>query len=335
MQDKLFTENKQHYDDAMIRGHKKMNPCCCFDPDVLGAYKDFNYSANGYREMKYYEDYIKALDKCADCNHRLRIYFHEAKNYQDIAYIYWKKLDNFPSCVAYLRMASKAFQLDGKLMDSIDLINTFCRELIPTKEYEVCKEIISYAFNEGIKHFAHETVQIAMEETNTLLIDITSELGLFAEAIKETLRYIDVKIQQRRSKRNIFKSYIVLGILRIIIGEIYIAESLINKLYEHNENNHETINDYMKLIDSFKNEDKKTFNFCVNFTFSLLPNGLLKALRKAFEYKNKYDSFVSSDSNYVDSISGIKETNFSLPVPQTDKKFKDKLDSLFGYNNYK
>lgn len=335
MKEEFRANNKKDYDELMLSGHKKLNPCCCFEPKVLDAYNDYTKAADGYYGLELYEDYIKAMIKRAECNHQMRIHFDEGMIHQKIANVYWNKLHNANSCIAYMKMSSRAFQRGGKLMDSIVIFNTFCRELIPKKEFNLCNELIVFAFDAGINYFQEELVQIAMGDTNTLLIDITSELALFEIAIRETMRYIEAKKQSKLSKNNIFRSYIILGILRIIVKDIHLADELIHDMYKYNDNNQENINDYIKLINSFKNNDKKAFNFCVNYSFSLLPNGLLKALRKAFE-ANKYDSYISTDSNeFIDSMSGCKNHTISLPATLNDKKLNHRIDSLFGETHFR
>ena len=292
-----------------------------FSPDHLTAVGYFTEAAHEYRKLKMYNEALLAFNEAIKCNKELNESWAQGQNYKEMAEIYINHSNNFNEGWKCLQSASLSFKISGKFTSGIKIYQDFAEHAVESKKFDHALKFLNTAFEDCLEHTHDELIRISLEEVFVKLTDLHCLMKHFEDAIIISEKYIQLQKQVKTEpKHKISKNYLKLGILRIIIDEIYMAEKIVDEMFSvYDSSCAEDIEDLKKLINSFKELNKKDFNFLVVYAFSLFGNNMLKALRNVFEERmqgqngnNLPSNNVNRNEIYVDRINQDDRSNISM-----------------------
>lgn len=257
-----------------------------FKPDFLTAVSYFTEAAAGYKKLALYKDSLKAFDDAIKCNMELLESWAEAQNWQEMADICIFNLHDFNKGWQYLKNASLKYKYAGKFTSGIKVYQDFAQRLMELNSLNPNVIIIlQEAVEDCFEHTHDELIRISLEESFGKLLDVYCLHEKYVDAINLMEKYIKMqKSLKDEKKHKISTNYIKLGMLRIIIEEVYMAENIIQEMYSvYDSSCSDDIEDMKKLCKSFKAANKKDFTYLINYAYSLFQNNLLKGLKKAFD----------------------------------------------------
>ena len=291
-----------------------------FNPDHLAAVSYFTEAAHEYLKLKMYNESLLAFNEAIKCNNELNESWAQGQNYKEMAEIYINHTNDFNEGWKCLQSASLSFKISGKFTSGIKIYQDFAEKAVESKKLDQALKFLNTAFEDCLEHTHDELIRISLEEVFIKLTDLHCLMKKFEDAIIISEKYIQLQKQVKNEpKHKISKNYLKLGILRIIIDEVYIAEKIIDEMFSvYDSSCREDMEDLKKLINSFKELNKKDFNFLVVYAFSLYGNNMLKALRNAFDKKMQAQNGSNPPTNanrneiYVDRIIQDDRSNISM-----------------------
>jgi tetratricopeptide (TPR) repeat protein len=305
---KIYNEGQNHIKTSYFKFK--------FSPDYLSAVSCFTDAAAGYRKLKMFNQSLQAYEDAIKCNKQLLESWQEGQNWQEMADICIFDMNDFTNGWNYLKNSSLSYKIAGKFTSGIKVYNDFAQRLIEINRSLDAVKILREAIDDCFEHTHDELIRISLEEVFNKILDVYCQIENFVNAIELIEKYIKLqKTLKNEAKHKISKNYVKLGMLRIIIGELYMSENLINDMFSSYDSScSDDIDDLRKLNKCFKDGNKKEFNFLVTYAFSLFQNNLLKALKKSFdksleERMNLQDLNLNSnqiiDLNLIEAVSTI------------------------------
>ena len=260
-----------------------------FTPDYLSGASNFTDAAKGYRQLMLFEKSLEAYNQAIICNKKLSDHFSAGNCYIQIGEIYLFELANFEKGADALKEASYCYKVSGKYSHSIKIYTDIALKMMENTNYEDAEKILKIAFDDCSEHLEDELIRISFEDVFDKLLDVQCGLGKYKEAIQMVETFIEKETAiSGANKYKISKNYIKLAMLRIAVGEIYMVEGIIPRMYQVSyEDTAEDVADLKKLVDSIETLNKKDFTFCMTCAFTLFQNNLLKAVQKAYEKQEK------------------------------------------------
>ena len=289
--------NLKHYRDLLRQGYRQLKPgCCCFNspPNYLDAEQTFSECASGFKNFQDRGNEIIALEESAKCNHILGLFIIEAKRYRDISEIYLnlflgdddKQIFDPEKFSESLSKCAYAYKRGDQFGIALNLYNQTIETLIENDEKDLVCLVISKSFDEGISNFDEQLIRIEFEKLFYLLIDVYSSQKKYSQAIEKTIIYITEQkkyLNEEKDHSKISKCYLILGLLRILNEEEYLVRSVIDDMYGiYDKSCDSDIVDLKKCSKAFEEKKKEDFQYCMSYSFIMLPNNLLKALRNKF-----------------------------------------------------
>jgi hypothetical protein len=293
-----------------------------FNPDHLSAVSYFTEAAHGYRKHKLFNESILAFNEAIKCNKELHESWAQGQNYKELAEIFIYDLNQFNDGWKCLQNSSLSFKIAGKFTSGIKVYQDFSEKAIELQKMDQALIFLKQAVEDCLEHTHDDLVRISLEEVFNKLLDVYCNLKKFEDAIILTEKYIKLqKTLKNEPKHKISKNYLKLGMLRIIIDELYMAENVVDDMFSvYDSSCADDIEDLKKLNKSFKEFNKKDFNYLVVYAFSLFSNNLLKALRSVFESRmqgNANGNVINSNNTnrnviFVDRIIPTDISNISM-----------------------
>jgi len=315
-----------------------------FSPDYLSAVGYFTDAGKGYKKLKLFNESIRAFNEAIKCNKELHESWAQGQNYKEIAEIYLYDLNNFEEGWKNLQNSCLSLKIAGKFTSGVKVYQDFAEKSIELQKHDQALIFLKQAIDDCFEHTHDELVRISLEEVFNKLIDVYSYLKKYEDAIILTEKYIKIqKSIKNEPKHKISKNYLKLGMLRIIIDEIYMAESIVDDMFSvYDSSCAEDIEDLKKLIKSFKELNKKDFNYLIVYAFSLFSNNLLKALRNVFEAKLQLNQNVNYEGNtnvnrnviFVDRILPTDLSNISMNETNVNSEVNVEFDNQNEGNNF-
>lgn len=293
-----------------------------FSPDYLSAVNYFVDAAKGYKRLKMFKESIVAFEEAIKCNKKLLESWQEALNYGEIAEIYIFDLNDFKLGFNALKNSSLSYKLSGKFTSGIKLYLDTANKLKELKgNYEGAAIILNEAYEDCKEHTHDELIRISLEESFNNLLDVYCQMESMEKAIELVENYIKIQKSIKEEKKyKISKNFVKLGMLRIIIDEVYMAENLIDEMYAfYSSDCSDDIDDLKKLVKAFKEGNKKDFTFLVTYAFSLFSNNLLKALKKKFDKK--------LEQMNVNGTNQTRVININIPVEVESNYTQDTMEA--------
>ncbi len=256
-----------------------------FSPEYIEAVSYFTEAAEGYKKLSLYKESLKSYEEAIKCNKHLLESWPEATNWQNMSEIAIFNLSDFNKGWEYLQNSSLAYKLSGKFTSGIKVYIDFAQRLIENNKMFPAVTILEQAVEDCFDQSHDQLVRISLEDTFNRLLDVYCQVEKYVDAINLIEKYIKYqKGVKDEAKYKITKNYVKLGMLRIIIGELYMSENIIDEMFSvYDSSCADDVDDLKKLNKSVKDGNKKDFNFLITYAFSLFQNNLLKSLKKAFE----------------------------------------------------
>lgn len=258
-----------------------------FSPDYLSAVQNFTDAGKGYRKLGLYKQSLIAFEEAIKCNKKLLESWAEGQNNLQMAEIYFENLEDFENGLKHLKNASFAIKITGKLSMSIKIYIDLANKLQERKLFTNALKLLKIAY-EDCKEFTHDDLmRISMEEIFSKILDILCGQENFAEAAEIINDFIKIQKNFKDEKKyKISKNYLYLGLIRLIMSEGYLIESIVDEMFSHYDNScSDDIDDLRSASKAFEEIDKNKISNLIKYSFSLFPNNLLKAFKKAFDKK--------------------------------------------------
>jgi hypothetical protein len=287
-----------------------------FSPDFLSAVSYFSDAARAYKKLRLFKESIKAFEEAIICNKQLLEGWAEGQNWYELAEIHLFELKDFNSGWKALQNSSLAFKLAGKFTSGIKVYTDNAQKFLEKGEAASALILLKAAHEDCLEQTHDELIRISLEETFGIYLDALCLAGRFQDAVGMVENYIKVqKSIKGEAKHKVSKNYVKLAMLRCIIDELYMAESIVQEMFGYYDSScSDDIDDLRKLIKSFKDGNKKDFTYLMTYAYSLFQNNLLKALRSEFEKVcAKLAAISTNNSNitHINSISGNVIENVS------------------------
>jgi tetratricopeptide (TPR) repeat protein len=303
-----------------------------FKPDYLGAVTSFTDVAKGYRFLKMWNESLKAFEEAIKCNKQLLESWAEGVNWNEMAEIYFLELKDYDKGWQCLKNASLSIKIAGKFHSGIKLYIDMVNKLQEKNEWKLCLMILTEAYKDCADQTHDELIRISLEEVLNKLIDIQCQLERYQDSVNLLEEYITIQRTIKEEPRHkITKNYIKLGMLRIIIDELYMAEKIIDSMFEvYDSSCGDDIEDLRKLCKSFKECNKKDFSFLITYAFVYYQNNLLKALRQTFSKLENSRQIAGNSNANVSNIRPVinlpsninLDDQISLGNTEADSKFE-------------
>ena len=293
-----------------------------FTKDYFSASSNFTEAAKGYRKLKKINKAIDAFKKAIECNKNQKDFLETACDYAEIGEMQIFDLELIDEGVNSLKEASYNFYVAGRAQNAVKVYTDNANKLMLEKNYKKAEILLKLAYSDCMEHCDDEITAISLEDVANNLVEIYCSMNNFKEAIKILTDYIELqKKTPKCSKYKLSKNMMREAILRIIIGEAYMVDKIIEEMLQHSyEDTNEDIGDLRKLVNSLQKLNKKDFNFCCNCAFNLFQSSLLKALRDLYNQKEK-DQGTQEDDN--------KQPVLLLPLNNDEEKKKDNGDDEY------
>jgi len=270
-----------------------------FSPDYLSAVQNFTDAGKGYRKLKLFKQSLQAFEEAIKCNKKLLESWPEGQNYLQMAEIYLEEFDDENNGIKHLKNASFAIKVTGKLSMSIKIYIDQANKLIENKKFSLSLKLLKIAYEDCKDHTHDDLIRISMEECYGKIIDILCGQESFAEAAELIMDFIKIqKTWKDEKKYKVSKNYLYLGLIRLIMNEGYLVDSIVDDMFGFYDNScSDDIDDLRNANKAFEEIDKNKINNLIKYSFSLYPNNLLKAFKKAFDKKE-----ISGISNQINNI---------------------------------
>jgi len=306
-----------------------------FSPDYLGAVVNFTDAAKGYRKLKLFKEALLSFEEAIKCNKKLLEGWAEGQNYLEMAEIYFYDLNNYVNGYDCLKNASYAIKLTGKLSMSVKIYIEQATKFIENGNNKMALEILLSAFEDCKDNLHDDLMKISMEEIFIKIIDIYCGLENYGKAAEFIIDYIKIqKLLKDEKKYKVSKNYLYLGLIRLIMNESYLIESIIDEMFSFYDNScSDDIDDLKNAAKYFDELNKQKINNLVIYSFSLFPNNLLKAFRKAYDKKE-----IAGLSNQVRNIN-LNSANINIEINKKndiDETRDQTVNSYLGddFNNF-
>lgn len=285
-----------------------------FSPDHLSAVQNFTDAAKGYRKLNLFKQSLLAFEEAIKCNKKLLESWPEGQNNLQMAEIYLEELDDEINGIKHLKNASFAIKVTGKLSMSIKIYIDEANKLHDRTKFSLALKLLKIAY-EDCKEYTHdELIRISMEEVYAKIIDILCGQESFAEAAELIDDFIKMqKTWKDEKKYKVSKNYLYLGLIRLIMNEGYLVDSIVDDMFAFYDNScSDDIDDLRSAHKAFEEVDKNKIGNLIKYSFSLFPNNLLKAFKKAFDKKE-----ISGISNQVNNIN-FNNTKNNIELNETN-----------------
>lgn len=313
--------NKSSLDKLFKKGQNELKTSIFklkFSADHLSAVSYFTDAAKGYKKLKLFKESITAFEEALKCNNKLLDMWSQAQNYEEIADIYIFELNTFLKGWESLQNACMCYKLSGKFTSGIKIYIDFSNKLIDTKnDFKSASVILKQATDDCFDQTQDALIRISLEDCYIKLLDVYCYQSKYIDAVELVEKYIKAqKTMKDEPKHKISKNYLKLGMLRIIIDELYMAEHLIDEMFAvYDSSCSDDIDDLKKLINAFKTNNKKDFNYLMTYAFTLFQSNLLKALKAKFDTistentNNNNLNVNSNNSNHM--VVNMQDNNLS------------------------
>jgi tetratricopeptide (TPR) repeat protein len=295
-----------------------------FSPDFLSAVSYFSDAARAYKKLRLFKESVKAFEEAIKCNKQLLEGWAEGQNWHELAEIYFYELKDFNSGWRALQNSSLAFKLAGKFTSGIKIYTDNAQKFLEKGEYASAIVLLKTAHEDCLEQTHDELIRISLEETFGMYLDALCQAGRFQDAVGMVENYIKVqKGIKGEAKHKVSKNYVKLAMLRCIIDEVYMADSIMQEMFGYYDSScSDDIDDLRKLIKAFKEGNKKDFTYLMTYAYSLFQNNLLKALRTEFE-KVCARLGVNNNSNNIINIvpGGMLEQLDDINETKADSEF--------------
>lgn len=270
-----------------------------FSPDYTSASINFTDAARGFKALKNFPKAIESYEQAIFCYKKINDKWSAATCEYEACEIFFFQLKNINKGIDLLNAASYDFKVSGKLQQGVKVYTDVASKFCETKEYEYAEKILNLAFAEFKENSDDSYVRVGFSDCLENFLEVECNLGKYKESIKILEDYIESELKQTEpNKYKVSKSYIKLGLLRIIIGEEYLIDSIVAKMWALKyDDTEEDVSDLRKCAASIETLNKKDFNYCVNSAFSLFQNGILAALRKLYKEKEEKAGAEQSSSS--------------------------------------
>lgn len=333
--------NEKDCDEMVKKGDKEIKSGFFKSPDYVSGVGYFTDAAKGYRKFNLDEKSLMALSKAFECNGKISDFWSAGRNAQEMAEICIFNLNNFNQGLGYLKNASYNFKVGGKFTTSIKAYSDISQKLIEKQNYQGAERILQVAFDDCLEHPEDPLIRISQETVYSNLLDIMCRLEHYPQAIKINEDLIKVQLDYEENKYKVSKNYIKSAMLRIIIDEGYLVKDIVNKMYQLPYNDvHEDIADIQKLAKAIETVNKKDFNFCIQYAFSLFENNLLKGIQKVYEKKEKemgpmigeidqivVQELMLDNVNNINNTISNDETKVSIQTESHNEMIEDQEDN--------
>ena len=315
--------NERAFIDKLKKGQKKMKPGFFGSaPDYLSAIDILTEAANGLRACKNFQQSIEAYKSIAVCQKGLNDYYQVGVAYSEIANIYIYDLKDFANGMSSLRETSYNYKVSGKANLAVKVFIDLAKKFKENGDLDSAEKVLVNAFEE-CSGTTEKLIAIAYDEVVEQLMDVYCGLEKYELALEKLNTYIE---EQRRQMGvdlyKLSKNYIKLGMLRIITGEGFLIDDIIQKMINSGYSDaREDAADLRKLKKSIESLNKKDFQFCIGSAFALFPNNILKALQKAYSKQEKEGPIIEPE---IDSSKKIIHLD---PTMLENMKFK-KYESI-------
>lgn len=270
-----------------------------FSPDFLGAVVNFTDAAKGYRKIKLFQESLKSFEEAIKCNKKLLESWAEGQNYLEMAEIYLFELDDNIKGFQCLKNASFGIKLTGKLSMSVKIYMETAQKLLDKGKVKLALEILKEAYSDCKENTHDDLMRISLEEIFVKILDVLCLLEMFADAAELITSYVNIqKTFKDEKKYKVSKHYLYLGLIRLIMDEAYLVDSILDEMFLYYDNScSDDVEDLRNCAKYFQELNKQKMNNLFTYSFSLFPTNLLKALRKAYDKKEK--SGVSNEMRNV------------------------------------
>lgn len=297
-----------------------------FSPDHLSAVVNFTDAAKGYRKLKLFKEALKSFEEAIKCNKILLEGWAEGQNYLEMAEIYLFDLNNESNGLKCLKNASYAIKLTGKLSMSVKIYIEKADKLLENGNNQLALKILQEAFDDCKENTHDELMRISLEEIFVKILDLLCGIGKFADVAEFIISYIKIQKNLKDEKKyKVSKNYLYLGLIRIIMNEAYLVDSIIDEMFSFYDNScSDDIDDLKNTAKYFEELNKAKINNLLTYSFSLFPNNLLKAFKKAYDRKE-----VAGLSNQVRNVN-LNNVNLINKKVDIDETRDQTISSYLG-----
>jgi tetratricopeptide (TPR) repeat protein len=289
-----------------------------FSPDHLSAVVNFTDAAKSYRKIKLFREALKSFEEAIKCNKKLLEGWAEGQNYLEMAEIFLFDLGDEENGLKCLKNASYAIKITGKLSMSVKIYIEKADKLIENRNNQLALKILQEAFDDCKENTHDDLMRISLEEIFVKILDMLCSMEKFADAAEFIISYIKIQKNLKDEKKyKVSKNYLFLGLIRIIMNEAYLVDSIIDEMFSFYDNScSDDIDDLKNSAKYFEEVNKAKIINLLTYSFSLFPNNLLKAFKKAYDRKE-----VAGISNQVRSINlnnvNISNNNKKVDIDET------------------
>jgi len=324
--DKLFNEGQSDLKTSFLSFK--------FSPDYLRAVVNFTDAAKGYKKLKLPKEALKSFEEAIKCNKKLLEGWAEGQNYLEMSEIYLFELEDEINGLNCLKNASYAIKLTGKLSMSVKIYIEQASKLSEIGNKQLALKILKEAYNDCKENTHDDLMRISLEEIFIKILDTLCGMDKFAEASEYIIEYVKIqKTSNDEKKYKVSKNYLYLGLIRLIMNEGYLIDSIIDDMFSFYDNScSDDIEDLKSASKSFEEINKSKMNNLLTYSFSLFPNNLLKALKKAFEKKEINGSNqtrnININNNTINSISNFLKNNIDETRDKTVSSYLGDEENL-------
>jgi hypothetical protein len=278
-----------------------------FSPDYISAVQNFTDAAKGYRKLSLFKESIIAFEEAIKCNKKLLESWSEGQNYLQMAEIYLEELNDEINGLINLKNASFAIKITGKLSMSIKIYIDLANKIQDKKIFSLSLKLLKMAYDDCKDYTHDDLIKISMEECYGKIIDILCMKESYAEAAELITDFIKIqKTWKDEKKYKISKNYLYLGLIRLIMNEGYLIDSIVDDMFGFYDNScSDDIEDLRNTHKAFEEIDKNKINNLIKYSYSLYPNNLLKSLKKSFDKRE-----ATGISNRVNNLNVNVKGNF-------------------------
>lgn len=285
-----------------------------FSPDFLSAVVNFTDAAKGYRKIKQFKEALKSFEEAIKCNKKLLEGWAEGQNFLEMAEIYLFELNDEVNGLKCLKDASYAIKLTGKLSMSVKIYIEKAEKLIENGKTQLALKILQEAFDDCKENTHDDLMRISLEEIFVKILDLLCGLEKIADAAEFVISYIKIqKTLKEEKKYKVSKNYLYLGLIRIIMNEAYLVDSIIDEMFSfYDYSCSDDIDDLKNAAKYFEELNKAKISNLLIYSFSLFPNNLLKAFRKVYDKKE-----VAGVANQVRNVN-LNSVNVNNNINKVD-----------------
>lgn len=286
-----------------------------FTPDYSSASIHFTDAARGFKKLKNFPKALESYEQATTSYKKINDHWSAATCEQESCEIYFFELKNINKGIDLLNAASYDYKVAGKTQQAVKAYTTVALNFCETKEYEAAEKILNLAFQEIRENSDEPVIRVELNDCVEKFLEVECNLGKYKESIKILEDYIESELKfTDPNKYKISKSYIKLGLLRIIIGEEYMIDGIVAKMWSLGyEDTQEDVSDLRKCAESIETLNKKDFNYCINSAFSLFQNGILAALRKKYNEKEAKAGAEQSSGSQQNQHNVVEEHQNQIP----------------------